>query len=165
MPTFDVVSKLNMQEVDNAVNQARKEVETRFDFKGTRTELVLDITKGEIRLATSDDSHLASLTDVLHTKLVKRGISLMSVQYGKVEAATGNSVRQVAKLVQGIEKEKAKELVKLIKEAELKVQAQIMDDQVRVTGKKRDDLQAVIQMLKGSEDKVGIPMQYINFRD
>ncbi|MFM7202529.1 MAG: YajQ family cyclic di-GMP-binding protein [Myxococcota bacterium] len=164
MPSFDIVSKLNMQEVDNAVNQAKKEIEARFDFKGSKTELNLDQKENLIKIETSDDVRLKATIDVLNTKLVKRGISLLGLVYNKAEGAGGQRLRQNIGLVMGIEKEKAKEVVALIKKLNLKVQAQIMDDQLRVTGKNKDDLQTAIQTLRGDQS-LGIPLQFINFRD
>ena len=165
MPSFDVVAKVDLQEVDNAVNQAVKEISTRFDFRNTATELVLDTDKGEVRLATSDDFHLAAMIDILHTKLAKRGVSILSLNYGKVEKASGNRVRQTATLVQGLDKDQGREILKKIKTLPVKVQAQMMDDQVRVTGKKRDDLQVVIQGLREIEADLGAPLQFTNRRD
>jgi len=164
MPSFDIVVKTNLQEVDNAVNQAKKEIEQRYDFKGARTELELDQKANQIKIETSDETRLKSVIDVLNGKLVKRGISLLALQYGKAEGAGGQRMRQSITLVMGIDKEKGKEIVAEIKKLNLKVQAQIMDDQLRVTGKNRDDLQAAIQALRG-HDKLGLPLQFINFRD
>lgn len=161
MPSFDVVSKLDLQEVDNAVNQTRKEVDQRYDFKGTRTEIVLE--GEEIRIGSSDEHRVAAVVDVLQTKLVKRGVSLKSLDYGKVEPASGSRVRQTIALRQGIAEDKAKLIVRRIKDAKLKVQAQIQADQVRVTGKNRDDLQAAIQLLR--QDEFELPLQFVNFRD
>lgn len=161
MPSFDVVSKLDLQEVDNAVNQTRKEVDQRYDFKGTRTEIALD--GEEIRIGSSDEHRVAAVVDVLQTKLVKRGVSLKSLDYGKVEPASGSRVRQAIALRQGIAEDKAKLIVRRIKDAKLKVQAQIQADQVRVTGKNRDDLQAAIQLLR--QDEFELPLQFVNFRD
>lgn len=164
MPSFDIVVKTNLQEVDNAVNQAKKEIEQRYDFKGAKTDIELDQKANQIKIETSDEMRLKNVIDVLNGKLVKRGISLLALQYGKAEGAGGQRMRQVVTLVMGIDKEKGKEIVAEIKKLNLKVQAQIMDEQVRVTGKNRDDLQAAIQALKGA-DKIGLPLQYINFRD
>ncbi len=160
--SFDIVCKIDMQEMDNAINQATKEVEQRFDFKGSKSDLVLDKTKGELTLTTEDDFKLKNLNDILQSKIIKRGISLKTLNYGKVEAAAGSTVRQVITLQQGIPQDKAKEIVKIIKNTKLKVNASIQQDQVRVTGKSRDDLQAIIAKLK-TED-LGIDMQFINYR-
>lgn len=161
MPSFDIVSELNLQEVDNAVNQAAKEITTRFDFKGTNSSLRLD--KEGIHLESSDEFKMKALIDILQSKAAKRGISLKALSIGPVEAALGSTVKCQVKLVQGIETEQARELVKRIKGLNLKVQAAIEGDRVRISGKKRDDLQAVIQALRGEE--FPIPLQFVNFRE
>ncbi len=161
MPSFDVVSKVDLQEVDNAVNQAIKEIQQRYDFKGSKSEIKWD-KKEEVTVIGDDDNKLKSVVDVLQTKMVKRGISLKSLDYGKVEVASGDLRRQAIKIVQGISTEKAKEITKIIKEMKVKVQAQIQEEQIRVTGKKIDDLQEVIQTLKGKD--LGINLQYVNMR-
>jgi hypothetical protein len=161
MASFDIVSKVDEQELDNAVNQAKKELGQRYDFRGTKSEIKWD--KGEdITLIADDDYKLTSITDVLQTRLVKRGVSLKALDYGPVEEASGGLKRQVIKIRQGIETDKAKSIVKMIKSLKLKVQAQVQDDQVRVTGKKLDDLQAVIGELKAKD--MDIPLQFINMR-
>ena len=160
--SFDIVCNIDMQEMDNAVNQSKKEVEQRFDFKGSKSDIVLDKLKNTLTLTSEDDFKLKSLNDILQSKIIKRGISLKALTYEKVEAAAGNTVRQVITLQSGIPQEKAKEIVKVIKNTKLKVNASIQQDQVRVSGKSRDDLQAVITKLK-SED-LGIDMQFVNFR-
>lgn len=161
MPSFDIVSKTDTQEVDNAVNQAIKEMQQRYDFKGSKSELKWE-KKEEITILADDDTKLNSVTDILQTKLVKRGVSLKSLEYGKVEDASGGMKRQVIKILQGIPSDKAKEITKLIKDKKLKVQTQMMDEQIRVTGKKIDDLQEVIQTLKGVD--FDLPLQFINMR-
>ena len=160
--SFDIVCKIDMQEMDNAVNQSKKEVEQRFDFKGSKSDIALDKVKNTLTLTSEDDFKLKNLNDILQSKIIKRGISLKALTYGKVEPATGNTVRQVITLQSGIPQEKAKEIVKAIKATKLKVNASIQQDQVRVSGKNRDDLQAVITKLK-SED-LGIDMQFVNYR-
>jgi cyclic-di-GMP-binding protein len=160
MPSFDVVSKVDMQEIDNAVNLSVKEIEQRYDFKGTHNEITLE--NDSIVLLGADDYKLQAITDILKGKLVRRGVSPKNFDYGKKEPASGGAVRQRVGIVQGIEKEKGKEIIKAIKDSKLKVQPQIMEDQVRVTGKKIDDLQEVIQVLKSKD--FGIELQYINFR-
>lgn len=160
--SFDIVSEVNMQELDNALNQARKEIGQRYDFKDTNTAIDFNEKEKQITLTTSDDFHLKSAVDVLQSKLVKRGVPLKSLHYGKAEAAAGSTVRQTIKLQVGIDKEHAKEVVKMIKDSKLKVQAQIMDDQVRVSGKNKDDLQAVIKMLR--ETEFPFAMQFVNYR-
>jgi uncharacterized protein YajQ (UPF0234 family) len=160
MPSFDIVSKVDMQEVDNAVNQTRKEIEQRYDFKGTHNEIALE--KDAISILAADDYKLQAIVDILKGKLVRRGVSAKCLDFAKKEPASAGAVRQKVDIVQGISKEKGKELIALIKETKLKVQAQIMEDQLRVTGKQIDDLQEAIQFLKGKD--VGIELQFINFR-
>lgn len=160
MPSFDIVSKVDMQEVDNAVNQTVKEIAQRYDFKGSKSEISQE--KDSIKVLADDDFKLKAVIDILQSKFLKRGISIKALQYGKAENASGGMVRQIITIQQGVSKEKGKEIIAAIKETKLKVQAQIMEDQVRVTGKNIDDLQEVIAMLKGKD--LDIEMQYINFR-
>lgn len=162
MPSFDVTSEIDQQEIRNAVDQASREVATRYDFKGTDSSLELSDT--EIKLESASEDRLTALRQVLEEKLVKRKVSLKALDYQKVEEASGARARQVVKLVAGISKEKATELNKHIKGLGLKgVQSQAQGEQLRVTGKKRDDLQAAITALK--EHDFGIPLQFGNFRD
>jgi len=158
--SFDIVSKTGMQEVTNAVQQAQKELAQRFDFKGSKSSI--ELTAEEIVLVSDDEGKLRSVKDILETKLVKRGVSLKAVDYATLEQAAGGTVRQKAKIVQGIEIEKAKAIVKAIKEAKLKVQASIQSDQVRVTGRAKDDLQKAMAVVKGHD--YGIPLQFTNYR-
>lgn len=160
MPSFDIVSKVDMQEVDNAVNQTVKEISQRYDFKGSKSEISQE--KDSIKVLADDDFKLKAVIDILQSKFLKRGISIKALQYGKAENASGGMVRQIITIQQGVSKEKGKEVIAAIKETKLKVQAQIMEDQVRVTGKNIDDLQEVIAMLKGKD--LDIEMQFINFR-
>lgn len=160
MPSFDIVSKVDMQEVDNAVNQARKEIDQRYDFKGSYNEITLE--KDSILILAADDYKLQAVTDILKGKLVRRSVSPKCLDFGNPEPASHNEIRQRVGIVQGISKEKGKEVNKAIKESKLKVQSQIMDDQVRVTGKKIDDLQEVISLLKNKD--FGIELQFINMR-
>lgn len=160
MPSFDVVSKVDLQEVDNAVNQTRKEVEQRYDFKGTHNEIDLD--KEAIVILAADDYKLTAIVDILKGKLVRRNVSPKCLDFGKKEPASHGAMRQRVGIVQGIDKEHGKEIVKAIKESKLKVQGQIMEDQIRVSGKQIDDLQEVIQLLKGAD--FGIELQFINMR-
>ena len=160
MPSFDIVSKVDFQEVDNAVNQAIKEISQRYDFKGTNNELELE--KDGLRVLAADEYKLQAIKEILIGKLVRRNVSPKCLDYGREEPASGGAVRVRATIVQGISKEKGKEIVKLIKDSKLKVQAQIMEDQVRVSGKKIDDLQEVIQLLKGQD--LGIELQFENMR-
>lgn len=158
--SFDIVSKIDLQEVDNAVNQASREISTRYDFKGSISSVVRE--GNTITVVGDDDYKLKSVIDILQTKLSKRGIPLNGLVYGKVEQASGGSFRQKIDIQQGIPQEKAKEIVKLIKNTKLKVQASIQSDQVRVSGKSRNDLQSIIAVLKN--ENFGISMQFTNYR-
>jgi cyclic-di-GMP-binding protein len=158
--SFDVVSKTDMQEVTNAIQQAKRELSTRFDFKGSKSEI--DLTGEEIVLLSDDQQKLKSVRDILEEKLVKRKVSIKAMDYQKVEDASMGTVRQRAKIVQGIETDKAKEIVRAIKDAKIKVQASIQADQVRVTGKTKDELQRAIALVR--EKDFGIPLQFVNYR-
>ena len=160
MPSFDIVSVVDKQEVDNAVNQTIKEIAQRYDFKKTKSEITQE--KDSIKILADDDYKLKAIIDILQSKCIKRNISVKALQYGKVETASGGLVRQIITIQQGIAKEKAKEIIALIKESKLKVQAQIQEEQVRVTGKNIDDLQAIISLLKGKD--LEVDMQFENFR-
>lgn len=159
--TFDIVSQIDHAEVVNAVNQAMKEVQTRFDFKGSKSNLELEDQEA-ILMASDDEYKLKSLNDILQSKFVKRGVPLKGLTYGKIEPALGGTVRQRITLQQGIPQEKAKEIVKFIKETKLKVQASIQGDMVRVAGKDRDVLQEVISALRAHD--FDIDMQFTNYR-
>jgi len=163
MPSFDVVSRVDMQEMDNAVYQVKKEVETRFDFRGSKTEVELDKKEGKIRVLTEDDMKLRGLKDMLLSKVVKRSIDPEALDFGKPEKAGGDMVRQDISIANGIDIETARKVVKLIKETKIRVQAAIQGEEVRVSGKKRDDLQDVINALK--EADLGMPLQFVNFRE
>lgn len=158
--SFDVVSTVDLQEVKNAISQALKEIGTRYDLKGSQSDIVL--SGEEITLSSMDDYKIKAVRDVLETKLVKRSVPLKALTYGTVEKALGQTARQKVTLQNGIPTEKAREIVKIIKGAKIKVQAAIQADQVRVTGKNRDDLQQVIKLLK--ETDLGIDMQFTNYR-
>ena len=160
--SFDIVSNVDLQEVKNAVNQAVMEIRQRFDFKGSKSEITLDEKIPALNLVSDDEHKMKSVVDILEGKLIKRKVSLKALSYGPVEAAGGNTVRQAIQLQQGIPQEKGKEIVKVIKGMKIKVQGQIMDDQVRVTGKSRDDLQAVIAELNAKD--LGIAMSFTNYR-
>ncbi len=162
MPSFDIVSEIDLQELDNAVNQAAKEVETRFDFRGGKSSIELDRKVPHIKIVADDDMKLRSIHQILELKLAKRSIDLSCLDYGKEEEASGSVIRQTVSIKSGIDKESSKKITKLIKDSKIKVQSQIQDEQVRVTGKKIDDLQEVIQLLKTNQ--VGIPLQFINMR-
>ncbi|WP_242392594.1 YajQ family cyclic di-GMP-binding protein [Anaeromyxobacter oryzisoli] len=162
MPSFDVVSELNLMEVDNAFNQARKELAQRFDFKGTHTDLERDKDLNVVIQAGSDGRAEAALS-VLMEKLAKRGVPLEGLDPQQVEPAAGGHVRQLVKLKQGLKQEDAKKIVALVKASGLKVQAAIQGAAVRISGKKKDDLQAAIQAIRGAS--LGVPLQFQNFRD
>lgn len=158
--SFDIVSKIDMAEVTNAVNQAMKEIGQRFDFKGSKSSITQE--KDSIVIISDDEYKLKSVVDILQGKLVKRGVPIKNLLYGKIEPAQAGTVRQRIALQQGIPTEKAKEIVKAIKDTKLKVQASIQADQVRVSGKSRDDLQSIIQMLKARD--FGLELQFTNYR-
>jgi hypothetical protein len=165
MPSFDISCEMNWQELDNAVNQAIKETAQRYDFKGVKTELKVDMKLKTVTLWCSEEGKLDALKEIFETKLIKRGISLLAVEYGDLEAAFGGSVRQVATLQAGISKEKGKEVMAELKESKIKVQGQMQDEKVRVTGKNRDDLQSAIAHLRSVQDRLKLPLQFGNFRD
>ena len=160
--SFDVVSKVDLQEVSNAVQQASKEIATRFDFRGSASKIELSEKELEIVLTSDDEHKIKSVVDILETKLVRRGVAVKAIDYGKVEPAAGGTVRQVAKIQQGIPSDKAKEIVKAIKDRKLKVQASIQADQVRVSGRVKDELQNAMALLR--ERDFGLPLQFTNYR-
>lgn len=160
--SFDVVSKVNMAEAVNAVNQTAKEMENRYDFRGSKSSVALDEKKGEITVIGDDEMKLRNVIDILQTKLVKRGVGLKALEYGKVEDAAGGTLRQVITLRQGIPQDKAKQMTAAIRESKLKVKAEIRGDEIRVSGAKKDDLQAVIQLLR--EKDFGMELQFVNYR-
>lgn len=158
--SFDVVSSVDLQEVKNAIAQAMKEITTRFDLKGTGSNV--ELSGEQLVLTSSDEFKLKAVRDVLEGRLVKRGVPLKALSWGSVDHALGGTVRQAVQLQKGIPSEKAREIVKVIKGTKLKVQAAIQGDQVRVSGKNKDDLQAVIRLLKDTD--LGIDMQFTNYR-
>jgi hypothetical protein len=158
--SFDLVSQVDMQEVDNAVNQAIKEIRTRFDFKGSKSNITYD--QEQITLVADDEFKLRNVIEILESRLVKRGISLKALKYGRIEKGAGDTVRQRADLVQGIDKERAKAITRLVKNSKLKVQANYQEDHLRISGKNRDDLQTVMRLIK--EQDFDIPLQFINLR-
>ncbi|RJS61702.1 YajQ family cyclic di-GMP-binding protein [Bacillus sp. PK3_68] len=158
--SFDIVSKVDFSEVSNAITQALKEIQTRYDFKGSKSDLSLD--NEEIVLTSDDEFKLDQLKDVLLSKLIKRSVPVKNLDYGKIEGASGGTVRQRAKLVQGIDKETAKKINSLIKDSGLKVKSQIQGDQLRVTGKNKDDLQKIMSMVR--EADLAVDVQFVNFR-
>jgi hypothetical protein len=158
--SFDIACKIDMQEVANALDQARREIATRYDLKGAKNEITQE--KTDITLLSADEMKLKAVVDILQSKLHKRGVPLKALTFGTVESAAGGAVRQKIELQQGIPTDKAREIVKLIKEMKLKVQASIQEDQVRVSGKARDDLQTIIAMLRDKD--LGIALQFVNYR-
>lgn len=159
--SFDIVSTVDLQEVDNAVNQAAREVAQRYDLKASNSSIEWDRSK-EIKIETESEFHLQAVTEILKARMVRRNVPVRSLQFGKVEEASGGRVRQTVEVAQGISTEKARQIVAAVKDLKLKVQAQIQEDQVRVSGKSRDDLQAVIQALK--EKDFGLALQFTNYR-
>jgi hypothetical protein len=160
--SFDVVSKVDLQEVQNAVQQASKEIATRFDFRGSKSKIEWNEKELTLTLTSDDEGKLKSVKDILETRLVKRGVAVKSLDYQKVEPAAMGTVRQLVKIQQGIASEKAKEIVKTIKDRKLKVQAAIQGDQVRVSGRAKDDLQEVMALLRAGD--FGVPLQFTNYR-
>ncbi len=160
--SFDIVSKVDLQEVSNAVQQTEKEISQRFDFRGSKSSVALDEKKYELTLISDDEHKLKSLIDILQNKLVKRSVPLKAINFGKMEPASGGTVRQVLMLQNGIPVEKAKEIIKFIKNTKVKVQAEIQKEQVRVRSKKIDDLQNIIKEIK--EKDFGIHTDFINYR-
>ena len=160
--SFDIVSKVDMQEVSNAVQQAMKELGQRFDFRGSKSSLELDSGNNEVLIISDDEYRLKSVIDIFQGKLIKRKVPLKSLNYGKVESALSGTVKQVISLQQGIPTEKGREIVKIIKNSKLKVQIEIQKDQLRVRAKKIDDLQSAMQLLK--EKDIGIHIEFVNYR-
>jgi len=158
--SFDIVSKVDMQELTNAVRQAEKEIETRFDFKGSKSSIAIE--KDELVVISDDEYKLKSVIDILQSKMVKRGVPIRNLEYGKIEPAALGTVRQRIRLKQGIDQDAAKKINTMIRDSKLKVKSQIQGDQIRVSGKSRDDLQAVIRMLKAAD--VGVELQFTNYR-
>ncbi len=158
--SFDIASRVNMQEVDNAINQTNKEIQQRYDFKKSVSAVSLE--EDNLKIISDDDFKLKYVLDILETKLVKRNVPLKNLEYGKIEEASGGTVRQLLKLKQGIETETARKIVKDIKGLKIKAQAQIIDDKVRVSGKNRDDLQKIITFLKEQDYK--LELQFTNYR-
>lgn len=160
--SFDIVSEVDLQEIDNAVNQATKEIENRYDLKKSRSSLTLNKGEDSIVIESENDFTLKSVIDVLNTKVIKRGISLKALSLGAVEPATGGRVRQKIDIVQGVSKDQAKDINKLIRDSKIKVKVTIEGSKLRVTGKSKDELQEVILLLK--ENDLNIPLQFTNYR-
>jgi len=162
MASFDVVNKVDAQLLDNAINVARKEILNRFDFNGSKSEITLDKKLMQISVLTENDMRMESITDIIRSRMIKQHLNPMCLDFGKEQVASGMMVKKEIKVREGIDKEMAKKIVKDIKDSKLKVQAQIMEDQVRVTGKKIDDLQAVITLLRSGNYE--LPMQFVNMK-
>ena len=160
--SFDITSKVDIQEADNAINQANREISTRYDLKDLNCEISFDRTNQKLSLSAPDDFKLKAITDILKLKLIKRDISPKALDFQPAQKALGDNIKQDVQLQQGISKEKAKEITKDIKKAKLKVQAQIQGEEIRVSAKKKDDLQAVIQLIKNED--YNLPLQFTNFR-
>lgn len=161
MPSFDVVSKIDMQEIDNAVNTARREMENRYDFKGSNC--TIERKEDEITINADDEYKIKAIQDIIKTHMTRRKIDVKALEFKEAEKASGNSLRQIVKVKQGIDQEIAKKIVKAIKDSKMKVQASIQGDQLRVSGPKRDTLQEAIQLVRGID--VELPLQFDNFRD
>jgi len=162
MASFDVVNKVDAQLLDNAINVARKEILNRFDFNGSKSEITLDKKLMQISVLTENDMRMESITDIIRSRMIKQHLNPMCLDFGKDHVASGMMIKKEIKVREGIDKEMAKKIVKDIKDSKLKVQAQIMEDQVRVTGKKIDDLQAVIALLRSGNYE--LPMQFVNMK-
>lgn len=162
MASFDIVSKTDIQKLDNGINVAKKEISTRYDFHDSKSEIELDKKELVIKLLTENDMRMQTLEEIIIGRIMKQGVDAACLDFGKDRYASGNMIRKDVKIKDGIDKETAKKIVKVIKETGLKVQASIMDDQVRVTGKKIDDLQATIAKIQAAG--LNIPLQFINFR-
>lgn len=160
--SFDIVSNVDLQEVSNAVQQAMKEIGQRFDFRGSKSNIELDKINNQLAIVSDDEYKMKSVIDILQSKLIKREVPLKALDYGKIEPAASSTVKQIVTLQQGIPTEKGKDIVKFIKNAKLKVQAEIQKDQLRVRAKKIDDLQSVIKLLK--EQDFGIHIDFVNYR-
>jgi len=162
MPSFDIVSKIDFQEVDNALNMAKKEIMNRYDFKDSKTTIDLDRKEKKIKITTEDKMKMNAIIEAIRLRSSKRGIDLRSLQFKGIEEAGGNMVRQTIEVKEGVDTDTARNIVKMIKNTKMKVQAEIQDQQVRVSGKKIDDLQSVIQLLKSSNLEVAL--QYVNLK-
>lgn len=163
MPSFDITSEINLQEVDNAINQASREIGTRYDFRGSKSSVKFDKEKNQILLVADDAFKMKAVVDIVQNKAIKRGISLKALKVGEEEEGLGGLMKCTISLVMGIDQEKGKLIVKAIKETKSKVQASIQEDTVRVSGKKKDELQEVMAFIKSQD--YGIPLQFGNYRD
>ena len=165
MPSFDVVSKIDIAELDNAVNQTKKEISTRYDFQGVNGDVVLAPDKTSITVKANSEEKVQAAKEVLLSKLAKRGISLRALEFLDIEKTGLHNVKQNIKLQQGIPVEKSKELIKLLKDSKLKLQGSIQGDELRISGKNKDDLQAAIALFRKEQDRLKLDMQFTNFRD
>ncbi|RKG73666.1 YajQ family cyclic di-GMP-binding protein [Corallococcus terminator] len=165
MPSFDVVSKIDLAELDNAVNQTKKELSTRYDFQGVNADIVVAPDNTSVTVKANSEDKVQAAKEVLLSKLAKRGISLRVLEFGDIEKTGLANVKQPIKLQQGIPVEKSKELIKVLKDSKIKVQGSIQADQLRVTGKNRDDLQAAMALFRKEQDRMSLDMQFTNFRD
>ncbi len=163
MPSFDIVNETDIQKMDNAINTARKEITSRYDFSSSKTTLELDKKLLEIQIMTENDMRMKAVQDIMISRVMKQGIDPACLDFGKEHYASGNMIRKDVKIKKGVDKETAKKLVKIIKDSGKKVQASIMDEQVRVTGKKLDELQEVIALVKTQD--LELPLQFVNFRN
>ena len=161
MPSFDIICEVNEQEMDNAVNQVKKEITTRYDFKHSQASI--ELKDGQVTLVGDDVNNLNTVAEILRAKMVRRKLEVSALDYGDIEAASGDTRRQLITVKQGVDKDSAKKIVKRIKDEKMKVQASIQGEQVRVTGKRRDDLQAVMTLVRGMD--VDRPLSFTNFRD
>ncbi|HET6243351.1 MAG: YajQ family cyclic di-GMP-binding protein [Bacteroidetes bacterium] len=162
MPSFDIVSKIDAQTLDNAINAAKKEILTRYDFRESKSSIELDKKNYSLTIVTENEMRIEAIEDVIRSRMIKQGLDPLSLDFGKEQYASGNMIRKDIKIKEGIDKEAAKKIIKRIKESGLKAQAQIMDDQIRVTAKKIDDLQAIISLCRNSDFET--PLQYINMK-
>ncbi len=165
MPSFDVVSKIDQAELDNAVNQTKKELSTRYDFQGAQADVVVSPDRAMLTVKAQSEDRVQAAKEVLLAKLAKRGISLLALEFLPIEKTGLHNIKQNIKLQQGIPVDKAKELVKLLKESKLKLQGSIQGDELRVSGKNKDDLQAAIALFRKEQDRLKLDMQFTNFRD
>ena len=162
MPSFDVVSKFDMQEIDNAVNMVKRDIANRFDFKGSSSDIELNKNENSVKIKADNEYQIKAISDMLEKRAITRKVSIKTFDYGPIEKAAGMTIRQIVKLKQGIDKENSTKINKLIKSQKLKVQSQIQGEQLRVTGKKIDDLQKIIEIIK--DQHMSLPLQFINMR-
>lgn len=162
MPSFDIVNKIDLQSLDNAVNSARKEIQNRYDFRGSKTEIELDKKTSQMHIVTENEMKISAIEDILIQRLIKQGIDPKGLDLGKEQYASGNMIKKDISIKQGIDKDTARKIIKAIKDEKLKVEPAVMDDQLRVSGKKIDELQAVIALLRRND--FGVPLQFVNMK-